>query len=54
MDIITNANGEIVLLNDSVIGLPTNQAIQLNTKFAIPSEDWAWISNPSPEALLIQ
>lgn len=39
MDIITNANGEIVLLNDSVIGLPTNQAIQLNTKFAIPSED---------------
>lgn len=40
MDIITNSNGEIVLLNDgSFIGLPTNQAIQLNTKFAIPSED---------------
>ena len=54
MDIITKANGEIVLLNDNIIGLPTNQAIQLNTKFAIPSEDWAWISNPSPEALLIQ
>ena len=54
MDIITKANGEIVLLNDNIIGLPTNQAIQLNTKFAIPSEDWAWISNPSPEALLIR
>ena len=55
MDIITNANGEIVLLNDgSFIGLPTNQAIQLNTKFAIPSEDWAWISNPFPAALLIR
>ena len=54
MDIITNANGEIVLLNDNIIGLPTNQAIQLNTKFAIPSEDWAWISNPFPEALLIR
>ena len=55
MDIITNANGEIVLLNDgSFIGLPTNQAIQLNTKFAIPSEDWALISNQYPEALLIR
>lgn len=55
MDIITNSNGEIVLLNDgSFIGLPTNQAIQLNTKFAIPSEDWALISNPLPEALLIR
>ena len=55
MDIITNANGEIVLLNNgSFIGLPTNQAIQLNTKFAIPSEDWALISNQYPEALLIR
>ena len=55
MDIITHANGEIVLLNDgSFIGLPTNQAIQLNTKFAIPSEDWALISNQYPEALLIR
>ena len=55
MDIITNTNGEIVFLNDgSFIGLPTNQAIQLNTKFVIPSEDWAWISNPFPAALLIR
>ena len=55
MDIITNANGEIVLLNNgSFIGLPTNQAIQLNTKFAISSEDWALISNQYPEALLIR
>ena len=37
MDIITNANGEIVLLNGgSFIGLP-NQAIQLKDKFSISS-----------------
>lgn len=52
MDIITNANGEIVLLNDgSVIGLP-NQAIQLKDKFSISIEQWEQISNPSPEAIL--
>lgn len=38
MDIITNANGEIVLLNDNIIGLPTQQAIQLKDKFSISSE----------------
>lgn len=42
MDIITNANGEIVLLNDgSFIGLTiglTQQAIQLKDKFSISSE----------------
>lgn len=38
MDIITNANGEIVLLNDgSFMGLPTQQAIQLKDKFSISS-----------------
>lgn len=39
MDIITNANGEIVLLNDgSFVGLSTNQAIQLKDKFSISSK----------------
>ena len=48
MDIITNANGEIVLLNDgSFIGLPTQQAIQLKDKFSISSEQWSQISNSS-------
>lgn len=51
MNIITDANGNIVLLNDgtasNAIGLPTDQAIQLNTKFAIPSKDWAFLSNQS-------
>ena len=37
MDIITNANGEIVLLNDSAIGLPTDQVSQLNTKQIVES-----------------
>ena len=38
MDIITKANGEIVLLNDgSAIGL-SNQAIQLKDKFSISDE----------------
>lgn len=47
MDIITNANGEIVLLNDgSFIGLP-NQAIQLKDKFSISSGQWEQISNSS-------
>ena len=36
MDIITKANGEIVLLNSgSAIVLPTQQAIQLKDKFSI-------------------
>lgn len=53
MDIITNANGEIVLLNDgSFIGLPTQQAIQLKDKFSISDEQWEHFSNPSPEAIL--
>ena len=48
MDIITNANGEIVLLNDgNAIGLPTQQAIQLKDKFSISSEQWEQISNSS-------
>lgn len=52
MDIITNANGEIVLLNDgSFIGLP-NQAIQLKDKFSISIGQWEHFSNPSPEAIL--
>ena len=39
MDIITNTNGEIILLNDgSIIGLPTQQAIQLKDKFSISDE----------------
>lgn len=39
MDIITNANGEIVLLNDgSCIGFSTQQAIQLKDKFSISNE----------------
>ena len=39
MDIITNVNGEIVLLTDgNAIGLPTQQAIQLKDKFSISSE----------------
>ena len=47
MDIITNANGEIVLLNGgSFIGLP-NQAIQLKDKFSISSGQWEQISNSS-------
>ena len=53
MDIITNANGEIVLLTDgNAIGLPTQQAIQLKDKFSISSEQWEHISNPFPEAIL--
>lgn len=52
MDIITNANGEIVLLNDNIIGLPTQQAIQLKDKFSISSEQWEHFLNPSPEAIL--
>ena len=53
MDIITKANGEIVLLNDgSFIGLPTQQAIQLKDKFSISSEQWEQFSNPFPEAIL--
>ena len=48
MDIITNANGEIVLLNDgSYIGCSTQQAIQLKDKFSISSEQWSQISNSS-------
>ena len=51
MDIITNANGEIVLLHDgSFIGLTTGltqQAIQLKDKFSISSEQWLQISNSS-------
>lgn len=48
MDIITNANGEIVLLTDgNAIGLPTQQAIQLKDKFSISSEQWEQISNSS-------
>ena len=48
MDIITNANGEIALLNDgSFIGLTTQQAIQLKDKFSISSEQWSQISNSS-------
>lgn len=51
MDIITNANGEIVLLNDgSFIGLTiglTQQAIQLKDKFSISSEQWLQIANSS-------
>ena len=48
MDIITNANGEIVLLNDgSWIGCSTQQAIQLKDKFSISSEQWSQISNSS-------
>lgn len=48
MDIITNANGEIVLLNDgSYIGCSTQQAIQLKDKFSISSEQWEQISNSS-------
>ena len=47
MDIITNANGEIVLLNDgSFIGLP-NQAIRLKDTFSISSGQWEQISNSS-------
>ena len=53
MDIITNANGEIVLLNDgSFIGLPTQQAIQLKDKFSISDEQWQYISNPSWGAIM--
>lgn len=37
MDIITDANGNIVLLNDSAIGLPTDQASQLDTKQIVES-----------------
>ena len=52
MDIITNANGEIVLLNDgSFIGCP-NQAIQLKDKFSISDEQWQYISNPSWGAII--
>ena len=52
MDIITNANGEIVLLNDgSFIGL-SNQAIQLKDKFSISDEQWQYISNPSWGAIM--
>lgn len=52
MDIITNANGEIVLLNDSsFIGLP-NQAIQLKDKFSISDEQWQYISNPPWGAIM--
>ncbi len=48
MDIITNANGEIVLLNDgSYIGCSIQQAIQLKDKFSISSEQWSQISNSS-------
>ena len=48
MDIITNANGEIVLLNDgSYIGCSTQQAIQLKDKFSISREQWSQISNSS-------
>ena len=48
MDIITNANGEIVLLNDgSFIGLPTQQAIQLKDEFSISGGQLEHISNSS-------
>ena len=48
MDIITKANGEIVLLNSgSAIVLPTQQAIQLKDKFSISGGQWEHISNSS-------
>ena len=48
MDIITKANGEIVLLNSgSAIVLPTQQAIQLKDKFSISGRQWEHISNSS-------
>lgn len=37
MNIITDANGNIVLLNDNAIGLPTDQVSQLNKKQIVES-----------------